>query len=405
MKFDQKIENYINLILKVGINIQKNDKISLSISTKLDWFAQRLVQTAYELGAFEVIVNFTNDELSSIRYKYASDESLKTVYEFQKNKDSLLAEDNYKIISVSSPNPNAMKGVDSKRVQLASSSYLEVCNKLKKNTASNLNTWCVIACANQEWADFATDGDIDKLWDMIFKATRSDQENCLELWEKHIEKLSKIALNLNEKQYEYLVFKNDVGTNLKVNLVNNHIWSAADDKNGRTDQTFIANIPTEEIFTMPDKYGVNGKVVATKPLNNNGQIIEDFWLEFKDGKVINFDAKKGYSALETIIKSDDGSSYLGEVALVSKFSPINQMNQLFYNTLFDENSSCHLALGNAYPTNIENGVLMDKDEKERNHVNSSKEHVDFMFGSDDMCISAFKEGKERIIFEDGDFKS
>ncbi len=403
MNFNQMIDNYVELILTVGINVQKGDNINININTHLDWFATKLVKKGYQLGAKEIFVTFKNDEISRLRYDNASDEILSTVYNHQVERDILLAEDNFKLVSVTSPNPYAMEGVDSKKIQLEMSSYLEKCFRLKNNTASNLNTWCVVAAANQKWADYATDGDVDKLWNMIFKATRADQSDAISLWATHIERLSTIATELNNANYECLHFTNEIGTDLKVGLVKNHIWAAADDVNPRLNQKFVANIPTEEVFTMPDKYNVNGRVVASKPLNNNGQIIDKFWIEFKDGKVINYDAEIGKEALESIITTDVGASYLGEVALVSKESPINKMDQLFYNTLFDENSSCHLALGNAYPTNIVGGVEMDKETKENNHVNVSKEHVDFMFGSDDMKITGIKQGVQKIIFENGDF--
>ncbi len=403
MNREQKIENYVNLILSVGINVQQGDNVNININTHLDWFAVKLTKRAYELGAKQVFVNFKSDELNRVKYDLASDEALSTVYPHQVERDKLLADDNFKLISVTSPNPYAMEGVDSKKIQLEMSSYLEKCSRLKKNTASNLNTWCVIAAANQKWADYATEGDLDKLWNMIFKATRSDQENAVELWNQHIAKLSSVAKVLNESNFDSLHFTNSLGTDLHVGLVKNHIWAAADDTNPRLNQKFVANIPTEEVFTMPDKYNVNGTVVASKPLNNNGQIIDNFKIEFKDGAVIDYTAAVGQEALEAIITTDQGSKYLGEVALVSKFSPINQMNQLFYNTLFDENSSCHLALGNAYPTNIVGGSEMSDEQKEANHVNSSKEHVDFMFGTDDMKIVGIKDGNQQVIFEDGDF--
>lgn len=403
MNFNQMIDNYVELILTVGINVHEGDNINININTHLDWFATKLVKKGYELGAKEIFVTFKNDEISRLRYDHASDEVLSTVYNHQVERDILLAEQNFKLISVTSPNPYAMEGVDSKKIQLEMSSYLEKCFRLKHNTASNLNTWCVVAAANQKWADYATDGDLDKLWSMILKATRADQDNPTSLWNDHIARLSGIAKTLNTSNYEYLQFTNSLGTDLQVGLVTDHIWAAADDVNPRLNQKFVANIPTEEVFTMPDKYNVNGRVVASKPLNNNGQIIDQFWIEFKDGKVVDYDAKIGKEALEAIITTDEGASYLGEVALVSKQSPINQMNQLFYNTLFDENSSCHLALGNAYPTNIKGGVEMDKETKEQNHVNVSKEHVDFMFGSEDMKIIGVKNEQSTVIFEHGDF--
>lgn len=403
MNFEQKIENYIELILTIGINVQSGDKLNININTNLDWFAVALTKRAYELGASEVFVVFKNEHLDRLRYDYASDQVLEQVYSHQIERDKLLAEDNFKLISIASPNPQVMDGVDSKKIQLAMSSYLSACYRLKNNTASNLNTWCVVAAANQNWADYATDGDLDKLWNMIFKATRSDQENGTQLWTEHIARLSQVAQTLNSQRYDYLHFENNIGTDLKVGLVANHIWAAADDVNPRLNQKFVANMPTEEVFTMPDKYNVWGKVVASKPLNNNGQIIENFWLEFAGGKVVAYDAEKGQDALSAIITTDAGSEYLGEVALVSKYSPINQMNQLFFNTLFDENSSCHLALGNAYPTNIDGGPAMDLVEKENNHVNVSKEHVDFMFGTDDLKITGYRDEQPTVIFNDGDF--
>ncbi|WOO87622.1 aminopeptidase [Mollicutes bacterium LVI A0039] len=404
MTFEQKINNYIELVLTVGINIHEGDNVYLKINTHLDWFATSLVKRAYELGAREVITTFRHDELERVRYDHASDEVLTNVYPEQVERDKLFAEQNFKLISVASPNPYAMEGVDSKKIQMEMAAYLEKCYRMKKNTTSNLNTWCVIACANQKWADYATDGDLDKLWEMIFTATRANQDNPTELWNEHIERLSQIAETLNNSNFDYLHFENSLGTDLKVGLVKEHIWTAAGDMNSRLNQKFVPNIPTEEVFTMPDKYSVNGRVVASKPLNNNGQIIDDFWIEFKDGAVEQYEAQVGKSALEAIITTDEGSKYLGEVALVSKTSPINQMNQLFYNTLFDENSSCHLALGNAYPTNIVGGVEMDNEVKEQNHVNVSKEHVDFMFGTEDMKITGYTASSSQVIFEDGDFK-
>lgn len=403
MEFNKMIDNYIELILSVGINLKKGDNVNIKINTDLDWFATKLTKRAYQRGADNVFIDFKNEELNRIRYDYASDEVLSTVYNHQIERDALLVDANFKLISVASPNPYAMDGVDSKKVQLEMSSYLEKCHKLKDSTMSNLNTWCVIACANQKWADYATDGDLDKLWNMIFTATRSDKENPEQLWSEHIARLSKVANSLNDSNFDYLHFENSLGTDLKVGLVKNHIWAAADDINPRLGEKFVANIPTEEVFTMPDKYRVDGKVVSSKPLNNNGQIIDQFWIEFKDGEAINYDAKKGLDALQAIITTDAGSKYLGEVALVSKTSPINQMNQLFFNTLFDENSSCHLALGSAYPTNIVGGVEMDKEQKELNHVNSSKEHVDFMFGTEDMKITGYSGDASTVIFENGDF--
>lgn len=404
MSFEKKIENYIDIVLSLGINLKAGDNVNIAIPTKLDWFAEQLVKEAYNRGANDVLVDFKNPRIARAALDGKTKESLAVVHPHQVERDTLIADNHYKLISVASPEPKVMEGVDSEKVQHQMSSYLEKCFRIKNNTSSNLNSWCVIALANQEWADYATDGDIDKLWDMIFKATRVDQDNYLELWTKHTATLEKVANHMNELQAEKLVFTNNLGTNLAVGLVKNHIWAAANETNTRLDEKFVANMPTEEVFTMPDKYGVNGTVVASKPLNFNGQIIDGFKFEFKDGKVVEFTAEKGYDALKGLIETDEGSSYLGEVALVSKHSPINKMNQLFFNTLFDENSSCHLALGNAYPTTIVDGVKMNDEEKETNGVNRSKMHEDFMFGTADMSVIAhLSNGTTEQIMVDGDF--
>ncbi len=397
------IEKYIDLILTLGINLQAGDKVHIGLPVSQYEFANSFVKEAYKRGASIVSIDYRNEVLNRIEYDYQSDETLSNVYQHQIERDKLLAEENFKLVSVASPNPAVMEGVDSKKVQLKMSSYLQKCPMLRKNTASNLNSWCVVALANQEWADFATEGDLNKLENMIYKACRLDEDDYLGAWQTHIATLSKVAVQLNEQQFDSLHFTNELGTDLIVGLVKDHIWCAADDENGRTGERFVANMPTEEVFTMPHKNKVEGIVYSTKPLNFNGQIIDQFWIEFKAGKVTNYDAKVGLDALKSIITTDEGSSYLGEVALVSKHSPINKMDQLFFNTLFDENSSCHLALGNAYPTNIVGGTKMTADEKIAAGVNESKEHEDFMFGSEDMQVIGVKGEKQIVIFKDGQF--
>jgi aminopeptidase len=194
-----------------------------------------------------------------------------------------------------------------------------------------------------------------------------------------------------------------LGTDLTVELVKNHIWLGGAEKSSKG-VIFNANIPTEEVFTMPYKYGTQGKVVATKPLNYEGKLIEDFYLVFKDGKVVEYDAKKEKVALESLLNTDEGSKYIGEIALISHDSPISNMNILFYETLFDENASCHMALGKAYPINIKNGPNMEMEELEALGYNNSINHVDFMFGSHDMEIVGEKESGEKVeIFKKGNF--
>jgi aminopeptidase len=208
---------------------------------------------------------------------------------------------------------------------------------------------------------------------------------------------------LNDYNFKSLHFLNSLGTDLVVSLVDNHIWAGGGEESTKG-VYFNPNVPTEENFTMPYKYGVNGKVVATKPLNYQGNLIEEFWLEFKDGKVVDFDAKAQKETLSNLINFDEGSSYLGEVALISHDSPISNSNILFFNTLFDENASCHLALGRAYPMNVKGGTTMTKEELLEAGSNLSMAHSDFMFGSACMnIVGTQQDGTKVQIFKNGNF--
>jgi aminopeptidase len=208
---------------------------------------------------------------------------------------------------------------------------------------------------------------------------------------------------LTQYNFKYLKFKNSLGTDLTVQLVEDHVWAGGGEKTSKG-VYFNPNIPTEETFTMPYKFGTVGKVVASKPLNYQGKIIKDFWMTFKDGKVVEFDAKVEKETLKNIIEFDENSGYIGEIALISHDSPISNTNLLFVNTLFDENASCHMALGRAYPMNIKNGINTPIAELEKKGYNQSMVHCDFMFGSADMhIVGVTQDGKEVQVFENGNF--
>ena len=273
----------------------------------------------------------------------------------------------------------------------------------------NHTQWCVIAAPNPVWAskvfpNLKQDEAMDALWNAILKASRVTEDNDPVLeWEKHGKALAKHNKIMNDYQFEALRFKNGLGTDIEVKLVKNHIWCGGLDESTKG-VDFNANIPTEENFTMPHKYGINGKVVATKPLDYQGNLIENFWLEFKDGKVVKYGAEKHEATLKNLLESDEGSSRLGEIALISHDSPISNTGILFFNTLFDENASCHMALGRAYPVNVEGGTDMSPEDLEKVGYNNSLVHCDFMFGSKDMAIEGItKDGKKVQIFKNGNY--
>ena len=269
--------------------------------------------------------------------------------------------------------------------------------------------WTIIAAPNAVWAKkvfphLEVDKAVEALWSAIFDASRVTEKNdpILE-WEKHNKTLLAHNKILNDFNFKSLHFKNSVGTDVIVELVKDHVWAGGGEK-ATNNVYFNPNIPTEETFSMPYKWGTNGRVVATKPLNYQGKLIEDFWLEFKDGKVIAYDAKKEKGALTNLLDTDKGSSYIGEIALISHDSPISNTNILFFNTLFDENASCHMALGRAYPMNVKNGVNIPIKELEKIGYNNSMVHSDFMFGSEDMEITGTKQDGTKVkVFEKGNF--
>lgn len=293
-----------------------------------------------------------------------------------------------------------------KKLQIRSQATSKALKFASDYTMNNDGQWVVAGVSSKIWAEkvFPNDSDaIDKLWEAIFKACRVEEFNAVENWTKHSDEISKHANLLNDLDLLKLHFKNSIGTDLEVYLADDNLFAGGDEYTN-AGVRFSPNIPTEEVFGMPYKTKVNGKVVATKPLNYQGSIIDQFYLEFKNGKVINYDAKIGKDNLKSLVEFDEGSSYLGEVALISNNSPISNMNILFYNTLYDENASCHLALGAAYPSNIKGGTSMSREELAKRGANYSNTHVDFMFGSPDMTIvGTTRSGKEIMLFSEGNF--
>ncbi|MEG2429024.1 MAG: aminopeptidase, partial [Oscillospiraceae bacterium] len=230
----------------------------------------------------------------------------------------------------------------------------------------NLNSWNIVGVPSPEWAkkvfpNLNENDSIDALWNAIFKAVRIDTPNPILAWEEHKNSFAKKIALLNEYQFEKLHYKNSVGTDITIGLTKNHIWAGggAELQNGNY---YFPNMPTEEIFCSPNRNIADGTVVSSMPLNHRGSLVDDFSITFKDGRVTDFSAKVGFDVLKEIIELDEGSHHLGEIALIPVNSPISQMGILFYNTLFDENASCHFALGKGFPECIENGFSMTDTE-------------------------------------------
>jgi aminopeptidase len=403
------VEKLANLAVKIGANVQKDQIVVVNAPVEAADIARKVVKKAYEAGAKKVVINWRDELSGRYSYEYETIETLSDIPQYSIDRMRYFVDNGACVVSIVSPIPGANKGVDPSKIQAAGIASSKALGFYREHMMGNRSQWSIIAASNPVWAkkvfpDMDEAEAEETLWDAIFKASRVNEDtDPIEEWNKHNKSLIDHNKILNDYQFETLHFTNSLGTDLTIKLVDNHVWSGGQEK-ATTGVVFNPNIPTEENFTMPHKYGVNGKVVATKPLDYQGNLIEDFWIEFKDGKVVNYDAKKEKSTLKNLIEFDEGSSYLGEVALISHNSPISQANILFFNTLFDENASCHLALGRAYPMNIKGGTSMDIKELEKYGYNNSMSHSDFMFGSEDMnIVGVKKDGTKVQIFKDGNF--
>lgn len=404
MNREEMIQEYARNIVEIGLAIKEGELLHINCPVCAHEFARVVAKIAYDRGAKRVHISYRDDYINREFYLHADIDNVKTFYEYEIEEAKYLVSEKAALLSIVSPIPKIMEGIDPKKMQERSRASNEKFSFYREYSMSNKGKWCVVAFPNQLWADQVFDNKenaYDLLFDAIIKACRiGEDKNALMDHMKELEAHKDILNDLNLKS---LIFKNSLGTDLKVDLVDDHIWGGGGEFS-QSGEYFLPNIPTEEVFTMPHSHGVNGRVYSTKPLNYQGKIINDFYLDFKDGAVVSYHAEENEDMLKSMLESDEGSTRLGEVALISYNSPISNMNVLFYNTLFDENASCHLALGNAYTMNIKNGYEMNLDELKEKGYNSSMIHVDFMFGSKDMNITGItKDNKEIKIFKNGNF--
>ena len=409
----QLLQKYAEAIVKVGLNLRKGQRliIGYAISNGVTPAGRALVhevtKAAYSAGAKHVEVIWGDEELNRIHLQNAPEEALKefpkwkidAVLDMLKNGDALL--------SVYANDPDANLGIDPERVSVANRTRLEHYNAVSAYISRNAVNWCVVASAAPAWAakifpDLEPDKAMDKLWEAIFQTTRIDQPDPVAAWMEHIQNLVKRGKYMQAKKYSSLHFKAP-GTDLTLGLPQGHRWVAArmPAENG---VEFTANMPTEEIFTLPDRHRADGTVAATCPLSYGGSLIEDFSVTFKDGQIVKVNAKKNEAILQKLVDTDEGSKRLGEIALVPASSPIAKRGHLFYNTLFDENASCHLAIGRAYRFTLAGGEELNDEEFTKSGGNVSLNHVDFMIGSPQMDIDGIKEdGTREPVMRQGEW--
>lgn len=407
-KVEDYIEKYVELILKVGLKIKDGDKLVVRCPIEARDFAVECTRKAYELGAGEVVVDYRDQLISRLKYENESLDVLTDIPKHKVDKENYYMEKKAKYLSVTGSDPDAFKGVDAEKLFKSNLANSKALRDFSAKMMANYVSWIVVGASIPSWAtkvfpDLEKGEAVRRLWFEIFNSVRLFEEDPIKALENHVDNLNRYSKFLNDAKFEKLIYKSQKGTDLEVGLPKGYIFAGAGDVNSDGEE-FIANMPSEEVFSAPRLDGVNGKVYSTLPLNYNGNLIEDFYLVFKDGEVVDYDAKAGKEYLKNILDTDEGAKRLGEVALVSYNTPISMRKVLFYNTLYDENASCHFALGKSYPTCLEGGEKLSIEELKERGMNDSLTHVDFMVGDETTEIIGVKENGEEVqIFKEGNF--
>lgn len=410
--YKEKLQQYAELLVKVGMNVQPKQPVFIRSSVETLELTHLIVEEAYRCGASDVRVVYSDPTLKRLKFENESVEHFANheikSYDVEARMDYVKrGSANLALIS---EDPDLMDGIDSQKLQAFQQQNARAFKGYMESVQKNQFPWVVAAFPSKAWAkrvypELSVEEAYIKFIDEVFDIVRIDGNDPVENWRQHIANLSVYAQKLQQKNYHALHYVSE-GTDLTVGLAKNHIWEDATSYVNGKEQAFIANIPTEEVFTAPDRNRVDGYVTNKLPLSYNGTIIDQFKLMFKDGEIIDFSAEKGEAVLKDLINTDEGSRRLGEVALVPDDSPISNRNTIFYNTLFDENAACHLAIGSAYAFNIQGGTEMTVEEKIASGLNDSNVHVDFMIGSSDLTIyGIFEDGSKELVFENGNWAS
>lgn len=399
---------YASLAVNIGVNIQKDNILVISSPIETAEFARLITEEAYKSGAKDVIVHYGDQKLTKIKLENGSLETISNIPEWQAESYNYYARQEACFISISASDPDGLKGVPVEKIGASQKARTSALKEYFDNSMSNKCRWCVLSVPTLSWAKkvfpkVSDDEAMESLWDVIFKTVRVDTENPVNAWEKHNAYLEEKIKFMNNNNFKSVHLKSANGTDLNIELPEGHIWAGGSegDVNGIP---FNANIPTEEVFTLPKKTGVNGIVYSSKPLSYGGNLIDNFSITFKDGKAIDFTAETGYDVLKQMLESDEGAKYLGEVAFVPYNSPISNSKLIFFNTLFDENAACHLAFGRAYESCVKDADKYSEEELEKIGVNNSVIHVDFMIGTSDLEITGINKNGEAIqIFSNGNW--
>lgn len=407
MNFQEKLEQYADLTVYVGLNVQKGQLIVINTTTDTLEFTRLVVKKAYEAGAKRVQVNYEDPVLTRTHFELAPDEAFQEYPEWSVVQRDEVINTGGAFLWIDAEDPDLLTGIPTKRLADSQKSAGKALERYRQAVGTDKVAWSIVAIPSPKWAqkvfpDLPAEKQMDALWQAIFKTVRIGEGDAVEAWKNHIALLEQRAAQLNDKRYVKLQYTAP-GTELTIELPDKHIWMSGASKTPQGNP-FIANMPTEEVYTVPLKHGVDGKVRNTKPLVYQGNVIDGFTLTFEKGRIVEAKAETGQELLDEMIAADEGAAYLGEVALVPHHSPISDSDILFYNTLFDENASNHLAIGDSYPTCYEGARDLERNQLAAIGLNTSIVHEDFMIGSNSMDIDGITaDGSKEPIFRNGNW--
>lgn len=400
-----QLKRYAKLIARCGINVKDGQDVFVTAGLDQPEFVELVVEELYKAGAANVYVDWSHQPLAKLNNKYCTLEDLSKVTPWAEEKLKYMTEKLPARLFIDSDDPDGLNGMDIEKMSKAGIARSKVI-KPYRDAIDNKHQWCIAAVPGVAWAkkvfpELSASKAVEKLWDTILSASRADGADPVKEWAKHNDDLARKCDYLNSLKLVSLEYKSSNGTDFKVGLIPGGVFCGGGEStlDGRY---FNPNIPSEEVFTSPMKGVAEGIVYSTKPLSYQGQLIENFSVRFENGRAVEVKAEKGQELLEKMINMDENACMLGECALIPYDSPINNTGVLFFNTLFDENASCHLALGAGFTNCLAGYEDMTREEALAKGINDSTIHVDFMIGAEDLDIVGVTESGERIqIFKDG----
>lgn len=401
----EKYYKYAELLLKKGLCIKKNQPLLINAPIESIDFIRVLTKLALELGVNDIYYDWSDDELEHTTINYLDEESIKNSRFWNKSIHDEYAKKNAAFLFLLAANPTIMSDIDSRKIKVSHDHSILTRSLYREKQSNNQIDWCIASVASDTWgkAIFPNEPNAkDKLWNLIFDICLINEDNPYDAWTNKMNLNKEMQKKLNNLNIKELHYTNSLGTDLYIELDKSALWCGGSSLiNGEEP---IVNMPTEEVFTTPNKFKTRGIVYTSLPLIHGGITIEDICLEFKGGKVVKYHANKGESELKNILEMDEESKMLGEAALVDKNSKIAKSNTIFYETLFDENASCHIALGRGFKECLQNGENLTDEELENIGYNKSKNHVDIMIGTNDLQIEAITYDNQNILlFKDGSF--